>query len=470
MSKAPAYKYLSGFGNQHSTEALEGALPEGQNSPQKCSYGLYAEQLSGSAFTAPRHDNLRSWLYRIRPSVCHTPYTTAPSPGLVRSFAVGPDSDCQSTPNQLRWSPFELPKHDGVDFVSGLRTVCGSGDPSTRSGLAILVYLANADMSRKAFYNADGEMLIVPQQGALHIQTEMGYLYVEPNEIAVIPRGVRFSVKLPDGPSRGYILEVFDRRFELPDLGPIGANGLANPRDFLYPTAAYEDIDNTSYEITGKFQGQLFRLEQSHSPFDVVAWHGNYAPYKYDLRKFCTVNTVSFDHPDPSIFTVLTCKSANPGTALADFVIFPPRWMVGEHTFRPPYYHRNCMSEFMGLISGGYDAKAEGFLPGGASLHSIMSPHGPDQATFDKASTDDLKPVKLRPDGLAFMFETCHTLSLSRWALQKDQPGGKMLQDNYYQCWTGLKKYFDPTKKEGKWGSSSGTIGGIFEAMKNMSV
>ncbi|KAI8816746.1 Homogentisate 1,2-dioxygenase, partial [Fimicolochytrium jonesii] len=444
-------EYLQGFGNSHASEALPGALPVGQNNPQRAPYGLFAEQLSGTAFTAPRAENQRSWLYRIRPSVCHTPFEAASSPTLVRSFTAG-SPECQSTPNQLRWSPFELPKHGGVDFVHGLHTVCGAGDPSLRDGLAIHVYLCNADMDSSAFYNSDGEFLIVPQQGRLDIQTEFGRLVVEPNEIAVIPRGIRYAVRFPDGPSRGYILEVFNRHFELPDLGPIGANGLANARDFLYPTAAYEDIENKTYTIINKFQGQLFALQQTHSPFDIVAWHGNYAPYKYDLRKFNTINTVSFDHPDPSIFTVLTCKSSTPGVAIADFVIFPPRWMVAEHTFRPPYYHRNCMSEFMGLISGGYDAKAEGFLPGGASLHSTMSSHGPDNATFEKASTEELKPVKLRPDGLAFMFESCYMLSLSNWALRPDQAGGKVLQAKYYECWIGLKKRFDPKNTEGTWG------------------
>ncbi|RKO90757.1 Homogentisate 1,2-dioxygenase [Blyttiomyces helicus] len=447
------YKYLSGFGNDFATEALPNALPEGQNSPQKVAYGLYAEQLSGTAFTAPRADNQRSWLYRIRPSVCHTPYSpvTAAS-DIVGSFGVGSkDSHCVSTPNQLRWSPFEIPETGKVDFVAGLHTLAGSGDPSTRTGIAIHIYAANASMENSAFYNSDGDFLIVTQQGRLDIQTEMGHLLVEPNEICVIPRGIRFSVKLPDGPTRGYILEVFDRHFELPDLGPIGANGLAAPRDFLYPVAAYEDVDGTSYKITTKYQGRLFSVSQGHSPFDVVAWHGNYAPYKYDLRKFCTINTVSFDHIDPSIFTVLTVKTSVPGVALADFVIFPPRWMVAENTFRPPYYHRNCMSEFMGLVSGAYDAKAKGFLPGGGSLHSMMSPHGPDRTTFEKASVDALAPIKLRPDGLAFMFETSHMLSLAPWALDKNLAGGRVLQDDYYTCWQGLEKHFDPTKPEGVW-------------------
>ncbi|KAJ3060208.1 Homogentisate 1,2-dioxygenase, partial [Rhizoclosmatium hyalinum] len=353
-------KYLSGFGNEFATEALEGALPEGQNSPQVCAYGLYAEQISGTAFTAPRGHNQRTWVYRIRPSVSHLPYQPAADEKAPKLCTVAADS-LVTTPNQLRWSPFALPAEGSkVTFVQGLKTVAGCGDPSTRAGIATIVYTANQSMSplREAFYNADGDFLIVPQQGRLEIRTEMGLLHVSPTEIVVIPRGIKFSVDLPDGPSRGYILETFDRHWELPDLGPIGANGLANPRDFLAPVAAYEDIDTGApFTIYSKYQGSYFQLSQIHSPFDVVAWHGNYTPFKYDLKKFNTINTVSFDHPDPSIYTVLTVKSGNPGVALADFVIFPPRWMVAENTFRPPWFHRNCMSEFMGLISGGYDAK-----------------------------------------------------------------------------------------------------------------
>ncbi|KAJ3330994.1 hypothetical protein HDU76_004348 [Blyttiomyces sp. JEL0837] len=449
-------KYMSGFGNEFQTEALEGALPEGQNSPQKCPYGLYAEQLSGTAFTVPRSHNLRTWLYRIRPSVSHLPYnpitdSTFASDLLRGAFGTSTSSSSTSgnssisTPNQLRWSPFPIPeKGNKVNFVQGLRTVAGAGDPSSRSGLAVLVYTANESMDRESFYNADGDMLIVPQQGRLFIGTEMGVLHAEPTEIVVIPRGIKFKVELPDGPSRGYILETFDRHWELPDLGPIGANGLANPRDFLYPTASYEDIDTGApFTIVTKYQGNLFSLQQEHSPFDIVAWHGNYAPFKYDLKKFNTINTVSFDHPDPSIFTVLTVKSGNPGVALADFVIFPPRWMVAENTFRPPYFHRNCMSEFMGLITGAYDAKAEGFLPGGGSLHSAMSAHGPDVATFVKASADKLEPFQIKPGSLAFMFETCMMLSVSTWALKE----GTALQKNYYSCWQGMPKLFNPNKK-----------------------
>ncbi|KAJ3193239.1 hypothetical protein HK101_005175 [Irineochytrium annulatum] len=441
-------EYQSGFGNEFATEALEGALPEGQNSPQRCPYGLYAEQLSGTAFTAPRDHNQRSWLYRIRPSVSHQPHipckADAVPQNLSTEFSVnGADAKFVRDPVQMRWSPFPCPEGSlKRTFIEGLSTVAGAGDTSLRTGLAIHVYGANANMESCAFYNADGDYLIVPQQGRLEIKTELGLLHVEPLEIVVIPRGIRFAVFLPDGPSRGYVLETFDRHWELPDLGPIGSNGLANARDFLYPVASYEDVD-IPFTIMCKYQSTFFSFSQDHSPFDVVAWHGNYAPFKYDLRKFNTINTVSYDHPDPSIFTVLTVKTANPGVALADFVIFPPRWLVAENTFRPPYFHRNCMSEFMGLISGAYDAKAEGFLPGGASLHSVMSAHGPDVATFEKASAAELKPMKTPPDGLAFMFETSMMMYVSKWAANANS--GRQM--SYSACWKGMPKLFNPSKK-----------------------
>ncbi|KAJ2991655.1 hypothetical protein HDV02_003653 [Globomyces sp. JEL0801] len=454
------YSYNSGFNNHFATEALPNALPTACNSPQKVNYGLIAEQLSGTAFTLPRNENLHSWLYRIRPAAVHRPFSKLPT-SLVNNFDTHSSDQCESTPNQLRWSPFPIPDTP-IDFSMGINTVCGQGNPSTRTGISLLfllfiglaihVYGCNTGMKKKAMYNSDGDFLIVPQLGDLNVKTEMGHLHVSPGEILVIPgiikyliSSIRFAVDFTDGPRRGYILEVYDRHFELPDLGPIGSNGLANPRDFLYPVAAYEDIDDTTYEIINKYQGHLFAAQQDHSPFDVVAWHGNYAPFKYDLAKFNTINTVSYDHPDPSIFTVLTVKSGQPGVALADFVIFPPRWMVAENTFRPPYFHRNCMAEFMGLISGGYDAKEEGFVPGGASLHSIMTGHGPDADVFSKASTEKLQPVKLRPDGLAFMFETNQSLSVSKWALSNEKHmGGSVLQSEYYTCWTRMKKFFDP--------------------------
>ena len=419
-------RYLSGFGNEFATEALQGALPKGQNSPQRAPYGLYAEQLSGTAFTMPRAFNRRSWLYRIRPSVTHEPF---------RPYDQGAQL-LDGTPNQLRWDPFPIPDTP-VDFVDGLMKICGNGSAGTTTGIAVYVYATNKSMERRVFYSADGEMLIVPQQGRLRLATEFGVIECEPGEIAVIQRGIKFRVELAERSARGYVCENFGALLRIPDLGLIGANGLANPRDFLTPVAAYEDRDG-EYEIIAKFLANMWSAKIDHSPLDVVAWHGNYAPYKYDLRLFNTVNTVSFDHPDPSIFTVLTSPSETVGLANIDFVIFPPRWMVAEHTFRPPYFHRNFMNEYMGLISGAYDAKEEGFVPGGGSLHNCMSAHGPDAATYERASKAKLEPQRL-DDTLAFMFESRYVLRPTALALESPQ-----LQRDYFECWQDLKKNFRP--------------------------
>ena len=425
------YNYLSGFGNEFATEACAGALPQGQNAPQKSSLGLYTEQISGSAFTAPRAVNRRTWSYRIRPSVMHQPYAEFTQTTLLRS---GPFREAPMPPNQMRWNPLPFPE-EKTDFVMGMVTLGGGGDPAIQDGVGIHLYAANAPMHDRFFYNADGEMLILPQQGKLLLLTELGTLEVAPGELAVIPRGIKFRVELPDGTSRGYICENYGQSFRLPELGTIGANGLANSRDFLTPAAAYEDREGT-FEVIAKFLGRLWLAKIDHSPLDVVAWHGNYAPYKYDMACFNCINTVSFDHPDPSIFTVLTAPSGLVGVANVDFVIFPPRWMVAEHTFRPPWFHRNMMNEFMGLIHGQYDAKAEGFVPGGASLHNCMSGHGPDAETFERASNADLKPTYI-VGTLAFMFETRLPVQLTRFALES-----KILQHEYYECWQSLKKYF----------------------------
>jgi len=423
--------YQSGFGNEFATEAHPGALPLGQNAPQHAPLGLYTEQISGTAFTAPRHLNRRTWSYRIRPSVMHEPYAEFAQTTLLRS---GPFNEMPTPPNQMRWNPLPIPTGP-TDFVEGIVTLGGNGDPSMQDGVGIHLYVANTPMLDRFFYNADGEMLILPQQGRLLLHTELGILEVAPGELAVIPRGIKFRVELPDGQARGYICENYGQPFRLPDLGPIGANGLANSRDFLTPVAAYEDREG-AFEVISKFLGRLWRAEIDHSPLDVVAWHGNFAPYKYDMARFNCINTVSFDHPDPSIFTVLTAPSGQPGTANVDFVIFPPRWMVAEHTFRPPWFHRNMMNECMGLILGQYDAKAEGFVPGGVSLHNCMSGHGPDAETFARASQAELKPNYI--DGtLAFMFETRLPVRPTRFALEE-----KILQHEYYECWQSLKKNF----------------------------
>lgn len=422
-------KYLSGLGNHLSSEARPGALPLDQNSPQVAPLGLYAEQLSGTAFTVARHHNLYTWLYRIRPSVMHKAFK--PLKELTQKTFMKPQ---HIDPNQMRWNP--LAKIHG-NFIEGLRTVCGGGSPQDGKGIHIHLYSFSESMKNKYMMNADGEFLFVPQSGAVQIKTELGIIEAEPGEIVLVPRGMKFQIN-PLGLHHcsGYVGENFGSPFQLPELGPIGANGLAHRRHFLTPVAAFDDQEG-SFELIGKFAGDLWSAEMGHAPLDVVAWHGTYVPYKYDLRKFNTMNTVSFDHPDPCIFTVLTSPSSSPGTANIDFAIFPPRWMVAENTFRPPYFHRNIMSEYMGLIYGEYDAKtAGGFVPGGGSLHNFFSAHGPDKDTFEKASTADLKPQKMEKT-MAFMFESSTPYMVTDFALGKD-----LLQKDYQDCWQGFKKYF----------------------------
>lgn len=427
---AEALEYLAGFGNEHSSEAVPGALPIGRNSPQRSPLGLYAEQLSGSAFTEPRAHNRRSWLYRIRPSAAHPSFTRTDNGNL----RTAPFTESVPDPNRLRWNPLPDPA-PGTDFLAGLWTLGGNGDATQRAGMAIHLYAANSPMTDRVFSNSDGELLIVPERGGLLLRTEFGLLSARPGEMALIPRGVRFRVELLDADARGYVCENYGRPFELPNLGPIGANGLAAARDFRAPVAAYED-DERPTEVVNKFCGNLWTATYDHSPLDVVAWHGTHVPYVYDLRRFNVIGSISYDHPDPSIFTVLTAPSDTPGLAGVDFVVFAPRWLVGEDTFRPPYFHRNVMSEYMGLIEGAYDAKAEGFVPGGGSLHNMMSAHGPDRETFDRASAAELKPQKI-DDGLAFMFET-------RWPITAtaQAAGAEHLQGGYDDVWQGLQRHF----------------------------
>lgn len=430
--------YLNGYGGYYSSEALLGALPADQNSPQYCPYGLYAEQISGTAFTAPRYKNLKTWTYRIRPSAVHAAF----EPCLNQSIDVN-FSNLIVNPNQMRWMPppSTSGKSETLTFVEGLNLKCGAGEPSLKEGLAIYDYFVNKSMGNSAFYSADGDFLIVPQEGTLFIKTELGRMTVSPGEIVVIPRGIKFTVDVQNI-SNGYVLEVFCGHFELPNLGPIGANGLANPRDFEVPSACFED-ESCEYLIFLKFSNKLFCATADNSPYDVVAWHGNYVPYKYHLKKFNCINTVSFDHPDPSIYTVLSCPSSEIGVSAVDFVIFPPRWIVAEHTFRPPYYHRNVMSEFMGMIYGKYDAKVsdveqmQGFLPGGSSLHNCMMPHGPDAATFKKATNSGKLVPVYYDEGLAFMFETKYILKVSPSAMNET------VDKNYTECWKHLPKLFN---------------------------
>lgn len=423
------FKYQSGFGNEFATEAVKGALPIGRNSPQKAPLGLYAEQFSGTAFTAPRSFNRRTWTYRIRPSVLHKPFARIDNGRLVSKFDAH-----ETTPNQLRWNPLPMPDAE-TDFVDGLTTIAGNGDLFAQSGMAVHIFACNKQMSDRFFYNADGEMLIIAEKNRVRFLTELGILEIGAGEIAVIPRGLKFRVELPEGDARGYICENYGAQFRLPDLGPIGANGLANARDFETPEAWFEDKKG-EFELVAKFGGNLWSCATRHSPLDVVGWHGNYAPYRYDLRRFNTIGSISFDHPDPSIFTVLTSPSLEIGTANCDFVIFPDRWLVAENTFRPPWYHRNIMSEYMGLVFGQYDAKEEGFVAGGGSLHNQMSAHGPDLDAFEKASNAELKPQKLT-DTLAFMFESRYIIRPTRFAMETSE-----LQHEYFEVWQKLKKNF----------------------------
>ena len=425
--------YLSGFGNSFETEALAGALPVGRNSPQKCRFGLYAEQLSGSPFTMPRASNERSWLYRIRPSVQHSGTFRAARKGLWRT---APGVEIEVPIAQMRWSPTPYPT-EPTSFIEGVRTMTTSGDAATQTGMAAHVYVATRSMTDEVFWNADGELLILPQEGRLRFVTEFGIIDAEPAELVVIPRGVKFRVEVSDGKARGYISENYGGAFTLPERGPIGANCLANARDFLSPVAAYEDNDTPTTLIV-KWCGSFWQTELPASPLDVVAWHGNYAPYKYDMRRYSPVGAIGFDHPDPSIYSVLSAPSETPGANNVDFVIFPERWMVAENTFRPPWYHRNIMSEFMGLIYGQYDAKPQGFSPGGFSLHNCMLPHGPDTEAFEHATNSELKPHKLS-NTLAFMFETRFPQRVTKYAAELET-----LQSDYADCWKGLEKRFDP--------------------------
>ena len=420
--------YVTGFGNHFATEAVPGALPQGRNSPQKPAFGLYAEQLSGTAFTAPRADNRRSWLYRLRPSAAHPPFTRYEGAAL---FAPGVVKE-PFAPNRLRWGPLDFDAD--ADWLDSLTTMVVAGDgPTTQAGVAVHIYRASRDMARRAFVSGDGELIVIPEQGRLTLLTEMGRIDVKPGEIALIPRGVRFRVTLPDGRARGYVAENHGAPFRLPDLGPIGANGLANPRDFETPVAWFEDVEG-DFELVQKFRGSLWTTNLGRSPLDVVAWHGNLSPCKYDLFRFNTIGSISYDHPDPSIFTVLTSPSDVPGTANVDFVIFPPRWLVAEDTFRPPWFHRNVMSECMGLITGAYDAKAEGFRPGALSLHNQMSGHGPDVASWKGASEAELKPHRLE-DTMAFMVESRWIFSPTDYALKTSA-----LDEDYDQVWQGFPK------------------------------
>ena len=427
--------YMPGFGNDFETEALPGALPQGQNSPQKCNYGLYAEQLSGTAFTAPRGQNERTWCYRIRPSVHHTGRF---APIEITYWKTAPHiNDGIVSLGQYRWDPIPVPNQD-LTWITGMRTITTAGDVNIQVGMASHVYLVTQSMVDEYFFSADSELLVVPQEGRLRFCTELRIIDLEPREIAILPRGLVYRVEVLEGPARGFVCENYGQKFDLPSRGPIGANCLANPRDFKCPVAAFEDKEVRS-RVVIKWCGQFHETWIGHSPLDVVAWHGNYCPYKYDLRTYSPVGAILFDHPDPSIFTVLTAPSGQEGTANIDFVLFRERWMVAEHSFRPPWYHKNIMSELMGNIYGIYDAKPQGFAPGGISLHNCMLPHGPDRDAFEGASNAELRPEKL-DNTMSFMFETRFPQHLTEFAA-REAP----MQEEYIEVWNQLEKKFDGT-------------------------
>ncbi|KAN0104027.1 homogentisate 1,2-dioxygenase [Russula decolorans] len=438
LTEKDPYQYQVGFGNRFASEAVPGTLPEAQNCPQKVKYGLYTEAMTGSSFTAPRAESKTAWLYRIRPSVAHQGFTAlGVNPDLEADFSLT-NPRVQVSPTQLAWHPFAVPMEgSGIDFVRGLKTLCGAGSPVLREGLAIHIYAADKSMENEAFCNNDGHMLILPQQGRLDIQTEYGRMMVRPGELVVIQRGIRFKVTLPDGPVRGYIQEIFGSQFELPELGPLGSHGLANPRDFESPVASFE-VDQSSWEIVYKLGGRLFSCKQDHTPFDVVAWHGTYVPYKYALEKFVNVGSISKDHIDPSIFCVLTAKSKIPHHPLVDFLIFSPRWDVANHTFRPPYYHRNSSTEFMGLLYGNYGGRSDGFQPGGASYETGFCPHGVSYDEFKKATEADLSPMRIHEGTIAFMFESNLMLPLTEYATKRSG----VLHEHEPQMWDGLRAQF----------------------------
>jgi homogentisate 1,2-dioxygenase len=440
---ADPYTYQQGFGNQHASEAVPGTLPHGQNSPQNARFGLYTEQITGTAFVAPRHMNQHAWLYRVRPAVAHQGYKPLPDNPDTESCFLPLNPKVHISPTQLAWLPFDIPEGNDVDFVAGIKTVAGSGDPTLREGIATHTYMCNKDMASSAYVNSDGDYLIVPQQGILDITTEFGKLWVEPGEICVIPRGLRFAVRLVDGPSRGYICEIWGSHFELPELGPLGANGLANPRDFLYPTAAYSLDTSSEWKVIYKLGGKLFCSLQQHSPFDVVAWTGNYAPYKYDLTKFVNVGSISVDHIDPSIFTVLTAKSRDPAAPLTDILIFSPRWDVASNTYRPPYYHRNVASELMGLIYGGYGGRSDEFQPGGLSYECGCVPHGVAYPEFKAATQAELQPMRISEGAIAFMFESSRPFTITDYAMNS-----KKLHEHDPKMWDDLVDNFSTHLKE----------------------
>ncbi|EER04290.1 Homogentisate 1,2-dioxygenase, putative [Perkinsus marinus ATCC 50983] len=327
-----------------------------------------------------------------------------------------------------------------VDWVDSLFTI------AYHKGASCGVYDFGKDMSEssRVFIHHDADVMFLPRENVLKIRTELGVLRGGPREMILIPKGIKFTVdKANSGRAKGYFLENYGAPFKIPDLGPIGiTSGLAHPRHFRAPTASTVENRGAS-ELISKFSGRMYLSKLNKTPYDVVGWYGNYYPTVYDLGLFMAINTVTYDHPDPSIGVVLQSPSLSyaPGTANIDFVIFPPRWLTAENTFRPPWFHRNVMSEFMGLLYGGYDAK-QGFKPGCSSIHNQLSPHGPDLATTTSSSNDG-KPERYHGT-LAFMWESDRIWIPTKQALEV------LKDDTYVDCWKGSGEdpweRFDPSE------------------------
>ncbi|GAW13093.1 hypothetical protein ANO14919_024710 [Xylariales sp. No.14919] len=441
------YTYLNGFRSYHQTEAVPGANPIAINSPQRPPFGLRTERISNSSFVTPtREGNLQTWLYRVTTSLQAGEFTLLDE----TSESANPPVPTRLTPNSCLWP--KIPVEDGANWTQQ-KLLGRNGDPQKKSGSAFWVFSITEDMpAQVTFSSLDGEALIVPQSGALDIQTELGKLLVRQNEIAVIPRGVRYRVALRDGrPARGYVFELFEGHFQLPVLGTIGSTGLANVRDFQIPVACFDGeivgdgaggqvvkaASGGDWTVVSRLNGQLWACAQDHTPFDVVAWHGTCYPYKYDLARFCVLGNTLFDHHDPSLFTVLTAPAYGkaPGTAVLDFGIAPPRWQVAEGSLWIPYYHRNVMQEFYfpvvrdqapdSPLNGGRE-----FRPFGCGLNGAMAAHGsPDDEYLRATGIDTTKPAKLGADDgvlLAFL-EMEAPLYLSEWAFRgaTKNPNGK---------------------------------------------
>ena len=429
-----------GFANAFESEALPDALPRDQNSPRLSAYGLYAEQINATGFVARREHNRRSWVYRIRPAAQHSKLEPLDHPTYRQDF----DLD-NPEPNLSGWAPLPMPDSP-TDFVDGIYTLGGSGGAEVRRGFAVHLYVANRSMENRSFYNADGEMLLVPQQGKLTLQTESGVLDVDPGMVAIIPRGLKFSVLLREDHARGYIGEVFGRSFHLPERGPVGANGLADSRHFRAPVAYHENRLVPGYSITAKFCGKLFGATQDYSPYDVVAWHGDYTPYVYELRHFSPVINGRMDHADPSIFSVLTAPLDEEGANNLDFVFFPPRWDVSEGTFRPPFFHRNAVTEINGIIRDPAGYKAP-FYSGGCFITPAMTAHGIRAGGVEGflSMSDEAadRPHRFRDNSMWFQFETVLPFYLTSWA----KKAGQRI-DDWHHIWGTYRDHYQPPNSE----------------------